>query len=73
MIRVPGNDQACEQIKKSHAYSNQAIHFVMSTYDHIAQMPGSCGLMDAKSGKSFSVNGLDAGTGTNVGEEAVAI
>ena len=58
--------------KKSHAYSN-ASHPVMSTYDQIAQMPESCGLMDAKSGKSFLVTGMGSGNDLNFGEEAVAI
>ena len=37
----------------------------MSTYDQIAQMPDSCGLMDAKSGKSFLVNGRGSGNDPN--------
>ena len=39
----------------------------------IAQLPGSCGLMDAKSGKSFLVNGLGSGNDLKFGEKAVAI
>jgi len=46
--------------KKSHAYSNYS-RLVMSTCAHIAQIPESCALMDAKPGKSFFVTGMSSG------------
>ena len=45
----------------------------MSTGDQIAQIPGSCGLMDAKSGKSFLVNGLGCENGLNFGTDPAVI
>ncbi len=58
--------------KKSHAYSNYS-RLVMSTWIRIAQMPESFALMDAKSGKSFLVNGLGSGNDRQVKEKAAAI
>ncbi len=42
----------------------------MSTCAHIAQIPESCALMDAKSGKSFFVSGLGCGIDRQVEVES---
>ncbi len=41
----------------------------MSTFALIAKMPGSCALMDAKSGKSLFVTGLGCGIDLNFGTD----
>ncbi len=63
------NIQIIYKNKKSHAYSNPAIQ-VMSTWIQIAQMPRSCALMDAKSGKSFLVTGMSSGIDRQVEVES---